>query len=387
MALAREDLRAATEYTLALQRHGAEGGLVGFNALLVRLAMGTLAAIEARRPGNKLSRVEVLAILADVTRQIDQGQPRAAGRRPRTRISRPPSEPRARAPARCWPPSAWPRRRAPAAAKTRFFPLPMYTTVPNEGSTYGAMPVFMVADDNDPDRVQSITAPSLSWNSSAGVTGDLPLLPLLRTAPLLAPAAVGEHDHQPLALVHVRRRPPHAARADAERSWCGCAATSSTATSGSAPTRPPAGESSYTRLYAIASARVGWNLTSDLNLARLRRGPRRSDRSDTPSRACPRRRTRIQTRPGSTARPSSAAAWRFATTRASSATTRRPGSPAELTGNVARGITGVGRVRPARRDRARARARVFVPAGGGALLLDAGHRQRRAVLRSGEPGR
>ena len=75
MALAREDLRAAAEYTLALQRHGAEGGLVGFNALLVRLAMGTLAAIEARRPGNKLSRVEVLAILADVTKQIDQGQP------------------------------------------------------------------------------------------------------------------------------------------------------------------------------------------------------------------------------------------------------------------------------------------------------------------------
>jgi farnesyl-diphosphate farnesyltransferase len=75
MALAREDLRAAAEYTLALQRHGGEGGLVGFNALLVRLAMGTLAAIEARRPGNKLSRVEVLAILAEVTKQIDQGQP------------------------------------------------------------------------------------------------------------------------------------------------------------------------------------------------------------------------------------------------------------------------------------------------------------------------
>jgi hypothetical protein len=75
MALAREDLRAAADYTLALQRHGGEGGLVGFNALLVRLAMGTLAAIEARRPGNKLSRVEVLAILAEVTKQIDQGQP------------------------------------------------------------------------------------------------------------------------------------------------------------------------------------------------------------------------------------------------------------------------------------------------------------------------
>jgi farnesyl-diphosphate farnesyltransferase len=75
MALAREDLRAAAEYTLALQQHGAEAGLVGFNALLVRLAMGTLAAIEARRPGNKLSRMEVLAILADVTKQVGQGRP------------------------------------------------------------------------------------------------------------------------------------------------------------------------------------------------------------------------------------------------------------------------------------------------------------------------
>jgi len=74
IALAREDLRSAAEYTRALQQHGGEGGLVGFNALLVRLAMGTLAAIEARRPGNKLSRVEVLKILADVTKQIHQGQ-------------------------------------------------------------------------------------------------------------------------------------------------------------------------------------------------------------------------------------------------------------------------------------------------------------------------
>ena len=75
MALAREDLRTAAEYTLALQRHGGEKGLVGFNALLVRLAVGTLAAIEEQRPGNKLSRLEVMAILGEVVEQIDQGQP------------------------------------------------------------------------------------------------------------------------------------------------------------------------------------------------------------------------------------------------------------------------------------------------------------------------
>ena len=75
MALARQDLRAATEYTLALQRHGGDAGLVAFNALLVRLAIGTLAAIEERRPGNKLSRMEVLTIIAEVVQQVDQGQP------------------------------------------------------------------------------------------------------------------------------------------------------------------------------------------------------------------------------------------------------------------------------------------------------------------------
>jgi farnesyl-diphosphate farnesyltransferase len=75
ISLAREDLRAATEYTLALQRHGGESGLVAFNALLVRLAIGTLAAIEERRPGNKLSRMEVLTIIREVVEQVDQGQP------------------------------------------------------------------------------------------------------------------------------------------------------------------------------------------------------------------------------------------------------------------------------------------------------------------------
>ena len=75
MALAREDLNAATEYTLALQRCGTDVGLVTFNALLVRLATGTLAAIRDKRPGNKLTRVQVMAVLAEVLGQIDRGDP------------------------------------------------------------------------------------------------------------------------------------------------------------------------------------------------------------------------------------------------------------------------------------------------------------------------
>ncbi|HZX64335.1 MAG TPA: hypothetical protein VFE76_03025, partial [Myxococcales bacterium] len=43
--------------------------------------------------------------------------------------------------------------------RTRLIPLPVYATLPNEGSTFGAMPVFLrVCDENE--RTQSIIAPS-----------------------------------------------------------------------------------------------------------------------------------------------------------------------------------------------------------------------------------
>jgi farnesyl-diphosphate farnesyltransferase len=75
VALARADLRAASEYTLALQGQGAERGLVTFNALLVRLALGTLSAMREQRPGGKLSRMEVFAIVSAVLRDVDDGRP------------------------------------------------------------------------------------------------------------------------------------------------------------------------------------------------------------------------------------------------------------------------------------------------------------------------
>src|SRR3954467_9780075 len=68
------------------------------------------------------------------------------------------------------PATAPPAARAPAAKpKLAFFPLPMYTTVPNEGSTYGVMPVLLRTDTTE--RVRWILAPSVSWNRSAGVNG------------------------------------------------------------------------------------------------------------------------------------------------------------------------------------------------------------------------
>jgi farnesyl-diphosphate farnesyltransferase len=75
MALARADLRSSSDYALALQEQGAERGLVIFNALLVRLALGTLAALREQRPSGKLTRVEVYSIVSSVLRDVDNGQP------------------------------------------------------------------------------------------------------------------------------------------------------------------------------------------------------------------------------------------------------------------------------------------------------------------------
>lgn len=75
LALARRDLQAASEYVLALQRAGAERGLVAFNALPVRLAHATLDRVEAAGPGSKLSRPEVYAIVQSMNRALDRNEP------------------------------------------------------------------------------------------------------------------------------------------------------------------------------------------------------------------------------------------------------------------------------------------------------------------------
>ncbi|MFQ5678237.1 MAG: squalene/phytoene synthase family protein [Gemmatimonadota bacterium] len=76
--LAHRDLEAATEYTLALQRAGAERGLVAFNALPVRLAWATLTKVEEEGPGSKISRPEVWAIVESMENALDEGRPALA---------------------------------------------------------------------------------------------------------------------------------------------------------------------------------------------------------------------------------------------------------------------------------------------------------------------
>ncbi len=55
---------------------------------------------------------------------------------------------------------------------TRLIPLPVWATLPNEGDTWGGMPVFLRVCPSD-QRTESIIAPSVTWNSVIHYTGTI----------------------------------------------------------------------------------------------------------------------------------------------------------------------------------------------------------------------
>ena len=65
-ALARQDLEGATRYVGALLAARAPEGLVAFTALPVRLALDTLAAVEARGAGAKVTREQLAQAMEEV---------------------------------------------------------------------------------------------------------------------------------------------------------------------------------------------------------------------------------------------------------------------------------------------------------------------------------
>jgi farnesyl-diphosphate farnesyltransferase len=65
-AVAHEDLEIAGAYTEELRLAGVELGLVGFNALIMQLARANLNLLRTHGLGSKLSRLEVMRILAHV---------------------------------------------------------------------------------------------------------------------------------------------------------------------------------------------------------------------------------------------------------------------------------------------------------------------------------
>ncbi|HET6282329.1 MAG TPA: squalene/phytoene synthase family protein [Polyangia bacterium] len=71
--LARADLRSAAEYTDLLRSAGGERGLVAFNALNSRLAIGTLRLLRDKGLGAKLTRLQVTTIAAQVMHAVETG--------------------------------------------------------------------------------------------------------------------------------------------------------------------------------------------------------------------------------------------------------------------------------------------------------------------------
>jgi len=74
-ALAQDDLAVAGSYTETLRIAGAERGLVGFNAFIIKLAVATLQVLREKGLGAKLTRLQVAKIAAEVTQAIGQGRP------------------------------------------------------------------------------------------------------------------------------------------------------------------------------------------------------------------------------------------------------------------------------------------------------------------------
>jgi farnesyl-diphosphate farnesyltransferase len=72
-SLARADLRRAIEYTELMRAAGADRGIVTFNALNLRLAIGTLHLLRSQGPGGKLTRGQVAGILGQVTSALGNG--------------------------------------------------------------------------------------------------------------------------------------------------------------------------------------------------------------------------------------------------------------------------------------------------------------------------
>jgi outer membrane protein assembly factor BamA len=146
----------------------------------------------------------------------------------------------------------------------QLIPLPIIATLPNEGNTYGVMPVFLLVCDATA-RTESITAPSITWNDVIHVTGTLrwfyyptdeQTLNLIVTASTRINSGVllQWRDH-PLARA--------AFTTDIDLRW---QRSVFYRFFGFGPDTPPSAETSYTRIRAHASARRGLNFGGHWNV-------------------------------------------------------------------------------------------------------------------------
>jgi hypothetical protein len=160
----------------------------------------------------------------------------------------------------------------PSKTSTKLIPLPIYATLPNEGNTFGFMPVFLTVRDFD-QHTESIVAPSVSWNKIIRFTGtfrlyyyptpDMTLTVIPSVSEVVNRGLTLEFADLPRgsgALTYDGYTHP---RRDIFRRFFGIG-----------PNTHAGDESSYTRLGFDVGGRVGYNILKELNVgfsARLER--------------------------------------------------------------------------------------------------------------------
>lgn len=159
--------------------------------------------------------------------------------------------------------------RAPAHAgcaqplETKILPLPVWATSPNEGDTWGAMPVFVRVCPSD-QRTRWIVAPSLTWNSIIHYTGTLRLYAYPDPDTTLSVVASASTRINYNLLAQWQRRPA------ADGTWTDEATVRVERSAfdrffGLGPDAPAAAETSYTGARALATIRRGRNLGGAIN--------------------------------------------------------------------------------------------------------------------------
>jgi hypothetical protein len=151
----------------------------------------------------------------------------------------------------------------PVGLSTRIIPLPVYSTLPNEGDTFGAMPVFLrVCDPNQ--TTDSIIAPSGTWNDVIRWTGTLRWFHYPAEDQALTFIASVSTRINSGVLLQWRDLPraPGATTTEIELRW---QRSVFYRFFGLGPNTPETDETSYTRVRAHASARQGLNFGNHWN--------------------------------------------------------------------------------------------------------------------------
>jgi len=152
----------------------------------------------------------------------------------------------------------------PGGFATRVVPLPVYATLPNEGNTFGVMPVFIkVCDTNQ--RTDSILAPSVTWNDVIHWTGTVRWFHYPsdeQTLMFIVSASTRINYGVLLQWKDIPRR-EGAMTSEVELRWQRSAFYRFF---GLGPDTPETDETSYTRVRAHANGRRGLNIGSGWNV-------------------------------------------------------------------------------------------------------------------------